>query len=284
MIMKKVLFSLFFLFFSFLIFFPPFYIFATDFSPNEPIKILLVPGHDNEMWGAQYGNIREADMNLVLATRIYNLIKEDKRFKIWITRDSMGYTPEFADYFSLHRQDIVSFKKDSKKRLQDEINNGSFIKKTNVRHNLATEDTTIKLYGLNKWANENKIDAVIHIHFNDYPRKDKWTMGRYKGFTIYIPEKQMSNSKESTQLAKDIFSELLKKYTPSNYNKELEGLVPDQNLIALGSYDTLSKNVRSILIEYGYIYRFGNNIIRHKAYVSMADLTFKGIENYFFGK
>ena len=282
--MKKVLFSLFFLFFSFLIFFPPFYIFATDFSPNEPIKILLVPGHDNEMWGAQYGNIREADMNLVLATRIYNLIKEDKRFKIWITRDSMGYTPEFADYFSLHRQDIVSFKKDSKKRLQDEINNGSFIKKTNVRHNLATEDTTIKLYGLNKWANENKIDAVIHIHFNDYPRKDKWTMGRYKGFTIYIPEKQMSNSKESTQLAKDIFSELLKKYTPSNYNKELEGLVPDQNLIALGSYDTLSKNVRSILIEYGYIYRFGNNIIRHKAYVSMADLTFKGIENYFFGK
>lgn len=250
----------------------------------SPVKILLVPGHDNEVWGAQYGNIKEADMNLVLATRIYNILKKDKRFEVWITRDSMGYTKEFADYFSLHQQDILSFEKDSKKKLQNEIKSGTFVKKTEIKHNKASEDMVVRLYGINKWADDNKIDVVIHIHFNDYPRKNKWVVGKYKGFTIYVPDGQMANSKESTKFAKSIFSQLSQKYVPSDYKKELRGLVPDQNLIALGSNNTLTEDVRSVLIEYGYIYRFGNSIMRHQAYVSMANLTVAGITDYFFGK
>jgi N-acetylmuramoyl-L-alanine amidase len=251
-------------------------------STTAPIKILLVPGHDNEIWGAQYGNIREADMNLVLATRIYNLILKDDRFKVWITRDSMGYTKEFADYFSLHQQDIISFERDLKKTMQDQINNGTFIKKTEVVHNKATEDMAVRLYGINKWANDNKIDAIIHIHFNDYPRKNAWTIGKYKGFTIYVPETQMINSKESVKLAKNVFTQLHKKYIPSTYKKELGGITPDQNLIAMGSNGSLVESVKSILVEYGYIYRFGNSKMRHQAYINMANLTFSGIKNYFF--
>lgn len=251
---------------------------------DEPVKVLLVPGHDNEIWGAQYGNTKEADMNLVLATRIYNLLSKDDRLKIWITRDAAGYTKEFADYFSTYRKEIVSFEKESKKKLQDQIDNGSFIKKTGVWHNKASEDMAVRLYGINKWADENKIDVVIHIHFNDYPRKNAWTKGEYRGFTIYVPEAEMINSKESTKLAKSIFSKLSSKYVPSNYDKELGGITPDQNLIALGSNNTLIESVRSILIEYGYIYRFGNSKMRHQAYVNMADLTVAGLKNYFFGK
>ena len=144
----------------------------------------------------------------------------------------------------------------------------------------------IKLYGINKWADENKIDAVIHVHFNDYPLPNKWSIGKYKGFAIYIPEGQMVNSQESTQLAKSVFSQLSTKYIPSTYKKELGGLTPDQNLIGLGSNDTLSASVRSILIEYGYIYQkiFRDSVTRHQAYKDMANLTFKGIKNYFFGK
>ena len=251
---------------------------------NEPIKILLVPGHDNEIWGAQYGNTKEADMNLVLATRIYNLLLKDDRFKVWITRDATGYTKEFTDYFSTQYKDIISFEKNSKKEMQNKINNGSFIKKTEVKHNKASEDVAIRLYGINKWANENKMDAVIHIHFNDYPRKSTWTIGKYKGFAIYIPEEQMINSKESTKLARNIFTQLHKKYTPSTYKKELGGITPDQNLIAMGSNGSLIESVRSILIEYGYIYRFGNSKMRHQAYVNMANLTVAGLKNYFFNK
>lgn len=268
--MKKLLFIL------ILLLTPIFYIGAA-----EPVKILLVPGHDNEVWGAQYGNLKESDMNLALAIKIYDLLKKDKRFKIHITRNWDGYIKEFADYFSENRQEIKSFKEKAKQEMEDKIANGYFIEKENVPHNTVSEDVSFKLYGINKWANENKIDAVIHIHFNDYPRKTKWTMGKHKGFAIYMPDGQFPNAKESAQLAGNIFMQLSKKYITSTYEKELDGLVSDQKLIALGANGTLDKNIRSVLIEYGYIYRFGNSFMRHKMYKSMADLTAKGIKNCF---
>jgi N-acetylmuramoyl-L-alanine amidase len=140
------------------------------------------------------------------------------------------------------------------------------------------------LYGFNKWANENKMDAVIHVHFNDYQRKNKWTVGTRTGFAIYMPEVQMVNSHESVLLAANIFEELKKKYDTSNYKRELKGLVPDQTLIALGANGTLSENVRSVLIEYGYIYekKFRNYTTRHQAYADMANLTATGIKDHFF--
>jgi N-acetylmuramoyl-L-alanine amidase len=267
------------LLFGIFIFTPVFFTYA-----DTPIKILLVPGHDDKIWGAQYGDIKEADMNLALATEIYNILEKDKRFQVYITRDKDGYVKEFADYFSTQRENIVSFKTNAKQEMQNKINNGSFIKKVNVQHNLVNEDTSIVLYGINKWANENKIDVVIHVHFNDYPRATKWTMGKYKGFAIYMPEGQMINSKESSKLAGNIFLQLSKKYITSTYKKESGGLVASQNLIALGSRGTLRENTRAVLIEYGYIYRFGKNSVRNNAYKNMADLTTKGIINYFFEK
>lgn len=251
-----------------------------------PTKILLVPGHDNEVWGAQYGNIKEADMNLVLATQIYNILKKDKRFEVYITRDKNGYTKEFVDYFAKNKTDIISFKENAKKETEDKILSGNFIEKTNVSHVPVSVDMSLKLYGINKWANENKIDAVLHIHFNDYPRPNKWTIGKYKGIAIYVPEEQMVNFKESEKLAENIFKQLRKKYVSSTYQKEKAGIVPDQKLIALGASGTLESSVRSVLVEYGYIYGkiFRNSITRHQAYKDMASLTTKGIINYFFKK
>jgi len=252
----------------------------------EPVKILLVPGHDDEIWGAQYGNIKEADMNLSLAMELFNILKKDKRFKVYITRKWGGYTKEFADYFSVSQDDISVFKEEAKKEMQNKIINGSFVQKENVSHNSVSEDTAIKLYGLNKWADENKIDAMIHIHFDDYPRPNKWTIGKYWGFVIYMPEEQMSNAKESGRLAANVFLQLKKKYITSNYEKELGGLIPDQKLIALGANNTLNAGVRSILIEYGYIYekKFRKKSTRIQAYKDMASFTATGIKKYFFQK
>ena len=36
---------------------------TSSIKADIPVKILLVPGHDNEVWGAQYGSVKEADMN-----------------------------------------------------------------------------------------------------------------------------------------------------------------------------------------------------------------------------
>ncbi|HEV7424379.1 MAG TPA: N-acetylmuramoyl-L-alanine amidase [Candidatus Paceibacterota bacterium] len=253
---------------------------------QTPIKILLVPGHDNEVWGAQYGSTKEADMNLALATRIFNILKKDKRFEVHITRDNGGYTKEFSDYFADHQADIVAFEKDAKEKTQNDITSGAFIQKQNVPHHTVSSDVALKLYGFNKWADENKIDAMIHIHFNDYPRSNKWKIGKYTGFTIYMPDGQLANWRESGQLAASIFTQLNKKYPTSTYPPELGGLIPDQSLIALGANGTLLSTVRSVLVEYGYIYekKFRTSAARLAAYKDMAQRTATGIQNYFFPK
>lgn len=258
-------------------------IFSAKANVANPVKILLVPGHDNEVWGSQYGNIKEADMTLALATRIYDALKKDKRFKVYITRDKNGYTKEFVDYFANNEAEIISFKENAKQKTKAEIAIGNFIKKINPPHHGVSKNVSIKLYGINKWANENDIDAVLHIHFNDYPRKTKWTLGKYKGFAIYMPEGQMANWKKSGQLAADIYLQLEKKYSTSNFSPEKGGLVPDQSLIALGANNSLLPGVRSILVEYGYIYekKFRTKNDRLQSYKDMASLTVAGIKNYF---
>src|ERR1035437_4299484 len=180
--------------------------------PDKQIKILLVPGHDDKIWGAQYGNIKEADMNLILATQIFNLLKKDKRFKVYITRDQSGYMKEFADYFNLDKADIAIWEADDKKTMQNKIASGSFITKVGAPHMNASSDVALRLYGFNKWANENNIDAMIHIHFNDYPRSSVWQVGKYKGFVVYKPEAQMLNAKISSILASNIWNQLYTTY------------------------------------------------------------------------
>lgn len=251
---------------------------------NAPIKILLVPGHDNKVWGAQYGSLKEADMNLTLATQLFNILNKDNRFQVFITRDKSGYTKEFADYFAKHQLEIATFKLNAKQAMKDKIAQGAFIKKSGAPHHSISEIISLKLYGITKWADENKIDAIIHIHFNDYPRKKKLTIGKYRGFTIYVPDKQMANAKASTILAKSIFAELHKKYSTSTFKQEKGGLIPDQKLIALGANDTLMSTVRSVLIEYGYIYekKFRTSSTRQEAYKTMAELTAKGVTKYFY--
>jgi len=275
--MKKVFITI-----AIFICFIPFLSYAEEIV--EPIKILLVPGHNNKIWGAQYGNMKEADMNLALATEIYNLLKKDNRFDVYITRDKDGFVKEFADYFLEKRQDIISFKSNAQEETKNKINEGKLIKKKGVEHVVVSRETSVELYGINKWANENNIDAMINVHFNDYNRPSKWTIGKYMGFAIYMPDEQMVNATKSIGLAKNIFDQLIKKYVTSTYEKEKGGLVPDDSLIALGASGTLNENVSSVLIEYGYIYRkiFRDYITRHQAYKDMAQLTVDGIVNQFY--
>lgn len=256
----------------------------TDLPPIiAPIKILLVPGHDNQVWGAQYGNLKEADMNLVLATKIYNILKQDKRFDVYITRDSNGYTKEFAD-FSTQKGSILAFEQNAKALMHNEIADGSFVVEPNTPHHTVNTDVALRLYGFNKWADENNIGAMIHIHFNDYPLPTKWTIGKYKGFAIYMPNNQFPNAAKSADLAKSIFKELHKKYITSTWKQEMGGLVPDQQLIAIGANGTLDASVRSVLVEYSYIYekKLRTRSTRLQAYTDMANLTVVGIKNYFF--
>lgn len=270
--------SLFWAFLVILSFAPVFSVQAED----RTIKILLVPGHDAKSPGAIYGNIKEKDMNLVLVNLIKYSLEKDGRFDAHITQNSTGYTKEFADFFKTQEKNIEIFMESSKANMQSHLASGSFVKKINTPHGLASEDTAFKLYGINKWANTNDVDAVIHIHFNDYKRKTKWTVGDREGFAIYVPDAQFVNGSNSKALAESIFTQLKKEYKVSNYYKEMGGVVEDQKLIAVGSNRTLISTVRSVLVEYGYIYEFRDTEIRQKAYAKMSELTVEALQNYFF--
>jgi hypothetical protein len=150
-----------------------------------------------------------------------------------------------------------------------------------VFHNTAKENVALRLHGINKWINENDIDIAIHIHFNDYPRDRQDIAGEYTGFAVYVPEGQYFNSSTTKIIAERVFKRLAKYNPVSDLRLERSGIVEDQDLIAVGSNNSL--NSASMLIEYGYIYepQFLNPETRDMALRDLAYQTYLGLIDFF---
>lgn len=248
---------------------------------REEIKILITPGHDEKSGGTRFGKIKEASLNAKLGEKIYNLFKKEKGFKVYLVRGKDGYFPGFLSYFNEQKKDIERFKSAHQRMMGYYISKGLMKDEEPIIHNSAPADAANKLYGINKWANENGIDLVLHVHFNDYPRRNLRERGKYSGFSIYVPERQFSNSEKSIAIAKSVFERLKKYFAVSDMPKEKTGVVEDQKLIAIGSYNTL--DAAALLIEYGYIYerRLASPAVRNLVLQRMAEQTFLGIRNFF---
>lgn len=259
-------------------------------NKDNKIKILIVPGHDNEYFGTQFNGLKEADLTLELAGYLADFLKQDKNFDIILSRDKNGYNPDIASYFDSNQANINEFI-ESQKKLTDYYINLGLIKKYDKQasRSRAPDDMAFRLFGINKWVNENKVKIAIHIHFNNYGRKKAYSaVGRYTGFSIIIPEKQFSNAKASAALA-TLLNERLQEYfspsdAPGDLKNDEDGVIEDQLLIAIGSYNSL--DAASALIEYGYIYesQFTNPKVRPLALKLMAFQTYAGIEDFFSGE
>jgi len=153
--------------------------------------------------------------------------------------------------------------------------------KRGVEHIDAPSESAIKLYGINKWSNENGIDIILHVHFNDEPTRKYNREGKYAGFAIYVPERQFSNSKASYELAENVFDSLKSRFPQSDMPLEEKGIVEDQELIAIGAYNSLDGAV--LFIEYSYIYepQFINKTTRSIALKEAALQTYLGIREFF---
>jgi len=251
---------------------------------QDKLNILIVPGHDEAVWGAQFNGVREADLNVELGEYLKSFLEKEKGFNLFLVRDRNGYNPLFVNYFNENRWPIIQFTNQYKNMMNTAVQIGLVETNNTVEHNSASEETVIKLYGINKWANENNIDIVINIHFNDYPGRRYNSRGEYSGFSIYVPEGQFSNSKASLAVAKPVFNQL-KKYLPvSDMPKEQDGIIEDQELIAIGANNSLDPAV--LFIEYGYIYesQFTDENIRKAALEEAAYQTYLGIKNFFEGE
>ncbi len=250
---------------------------------TSKVKVLIIPGHDNEYHGAEFGGLRESDLTLQTGRALYELLKNDERFSALSVRDfrTGAYTDEFAIYFT-READAIRSVRDRTRALMDTLVTARLVERNHgVPHGFAPGEAATRLYGINKWANENDIDIALHIHFNDYPRRRRNSPGEYSGFSIYVPEVQYPNAATSAEVARSVFEELKTSLPQSDLPKERGGILEDQELIAVGS--NASREGASLLIEYGYLYesKFMDPTTRKVFITELAFLTYRGLKNYF---
>lgn len=249
-----------------------------NLSNNSKIKIMVVPGHDDKYSGAIYGDITEADMNLQVAENLKKFLEKEKGIKVTLIRDKDGYNEDFLNYMTTSGEEIKDFYESATVKMDELIKSGKLKTYSQVQHNFAPTEVRHTLYSINKYVNENDFDIVLHIHFNDYPGRSG-SGGKYSGFSIYAPEKQYSNSKDSMEFAKNLYNQFSLWFPVSNLKGESTGIVPTQDLIAIGSKNTVE--AAAVLLEFGYIYenRF-HNLTKELIFEELAFQTYKGIINY----
>jgi N-acetylmuramoyl-L-alanine amidase len=249
-------------------------------SGGDKIKILLVPGHEPDFGGSEYGMLKERDLNLILSEKIKNILGANKKFEIITARDTKGWNPDLENYVNNNKDGILSWVSSMKNEMFSLVDSKKFsVVKAKMGHSTAPLNSAVFLYGINKWASDKKVDIAVHLHFNDNPKyKGK---PNYEGFSIYVPEKQYSNASSSKVLANDLKNELLKIQKVSTMEEEAGGVIEDQELIALGSYNTADS--LSVLVEYAYIYEdfMQNPVLRNNFIDRSAFFTAQAVEEFF---
>ena len=249
---------------------------------KEKVRILIVPGHEPGFGGAEYKQIKERQLNVELAGYLEKLLRSNDHYEVIVARNDEEWNPQLLQYFENNWNSIVSFFQEHKDAMLHSLSTGEAKKLTEgVHHNKAPQDVALRLYGINKWVNENDVDIAIHIHFNDYPRSNSQVEGKYSGFAIYVPEGQYQNSTTTKAVADTIYNRLLQYSAVSNLPVEDEGIIEEQDLIAIGSHNTV--DAASMLIEYGYIYQpeLQTAEMRKLALEELAFQTYSGLQDFF---
>ncbi|MCR4334824.1 MAG: N-acetylmuramoyl-L-alanine amidase [Patescibacteria group bacterium] len=255
---------------------------VSSLPKHKKVKILIVPGHDLLDAGTSYAGINEGLLTRKLAGYLFDILNIDNSFDVKITRDAETgyYFPDFETYFLEQKTAIEEFRNSVKEEMKEKIKNGN----VEVNEPIVSHSTSIRmsniLYGINKWSNENDIDLVLHIHFNNYPRSQMSKIGTYSGYSIYVPEHQYRNATSSLLIAYSIENQLKIFLKPSNLPIERNIIIESQDLIAIGANN--SRDKASVLIEYGYIYE--SEISKDETLQKMAGFTYNGIKNYFSGE
>ncbi len=251
-------------------------------TTGQKIKILIVPGHEPDFGGAEFKDLKERDMVVDLGYELEKYLKSNPHYEVLTTRNKEAWSPALQKYFDEEWEEIKAFTLSKKTEMARLVAVGKIVRvDEKVLYNHAPDDVALRLYGINKWANEQKVDIILHIHLNDsYPRKHS-RAGEYGGFAIYVPEKQYSNAQATAEIVPKIFSRLARFSAVSNLPQEAEGVVETQNLIAIGSNNTVDS--ASMLIEYGYIYepQFAKKVVRKAILKELAFQTYVGLGDFF---
>lgn len=247
---------------------------------QKKIRILIVPGHEPDNGGTNFGDLYERNLVVPISQDLEQFLNANSRYQTFITRDATEWNQIFADYFQNEWNQIIAWESAAKKSFVESAPPNQNISQE-IPNNAATDDA-MRLYGITKWADENNIDLMIHIHLNNYPdAMAKGVAGKYSGLVMYMPASDLTNGAESSPIAEAVFKRL-SIYNPiSNLKVESKGLETDDQLIAMGAYNTAK--MATMLIEYDYIYepQFVNPLVRDIAFKDLAYQTYLGLEDYY---
>jgi N-acetylmuramoyl-L-alanine amidase len=257
--------------------------YASASEGKVKVRVLIVPGHDDASWGAEFRGVREANMTAALGEELTRFLSDDPAYQPILLRSRLEYAPGFLLYLEQEKENIRAFAAEKRKVMRDVTRAGSVQRKAGVIHNAAPSEVAEKLYAVNRWASTNQVDIILRLHFNDYPGRRMGRVGRYDGFSMYVPERQFSNARASRAVAESLFEQFSAFHYKSNLPIEEAGIVEDQELIAVGAHNTADS--ASVLIEYGYIYEpsFLEAEVREVMIKELAFQTYLGL-NRFFGK
>jgi N-acetylmuramoyl-L-alanine amidase len=246
------------------------------------VRILIVPGHEPDWGGTAFGDYYERDLAADLADALAADLSANPRYAVKVARSKTAWDPVLAAYFSTHADAILAFRAAQAEAMARHLADGSIrLAADRVDHISTPTAGAIELYGINRWAAEQHYDIVLHIHLNDYGGRRQGAAGAYDGFAVYVPDPQYSNAAASRAVGEAIAARLAAYHPASSLPQERAGVVPDQQLIALGANN--SAESAALLIEYGYIYepQFANPAAREVALADYAYATYLGLQDFF---
>lgn len=251
-------------------------------APAKKVRILIVPGHQPNAGGTDFGGIYERNVAVDIADELAALLAHNPHYEVTVARTKTEWNPILQNYFDTHAADIAAFRQTQKQEMKNYLDNGTLLPQVDqVYHDRASSQAALQLYGINKWANENNYDITLHLHINDDAEHRAGVAGAYDGFAVYVPNRQFSNAAASAAIGEALAARLNAYHATSTLPKENAGVVEDQQLIAVGSNN--SANDAALLVEYGYIYepQFQDPSIRALAITDYAYQTYLGLQDFF---
>ncbi len=246
----------------------------------EKIKVLIVAGHEPDAGGAdEFKKIKERDLNLQLATQLRDTLSKDQNIEVLMVRDERGWNTELESFVTTNEKEIMGWVSEMKQKMFAAVDAGKMeLINPDMKHNEAASNAVLFLYGTNKWIEEKNIDLVLHIHFNSNPKING--KPNYRGYAMYVPEKQYTNASSSLVFANYLYNEIDKIQKKSNMPQEKDTIIEDQELVATGNYNTLK--IPSVVIEYAYMYEpiMVNTKTRNTFIETAASSTAVAIEKY----
>jgi N-acetylmuramoyl-L-alanine amidase len=251
--------------------------YAAAVSGGQKVKVLIVPGHEPDFGGTEFDSVKERDVNVAIANQLALELKQDPHLDVVVARDSESWNPILASYFTDEWQSIRDFIASKKLSASDT----SYSNVLQASHDTAPPDVATRLYGITKWADENGVDMAIHIHLNDGGDRNGTEAGNQSGFAVYVPDASFDNAPTSRVLGTAIANQLNQYNATSSLAIENLGVAGDQELIALGAFNTAS--YASVLVEYAYIYesKITSPTILPLVEKDFANSTYRGVERFF---